>query len=229
MGIPENLEKIKERMEKAAQRAGRGVDGIKLVAVTKGVEAERIIKAARCGVTIFGENYAQEFRDKYNVLEKTFGKEVEWHFIGGIQRNKVKYIVGKVFLIESLDSIPVAEEINKRAEKLGVKIPVLVQVNTGGEETKGGVQPEQVEDFLVEMKRFSQVHVEGLMTMPPYFDSPELARPYFKVLRELKGKLQTGFPDLMELSMGMSGDFEVAIEEGATIVRIGTAIFGPRA
>ena len=155
MGIRESLEKIKEKIGKAAHRARRGVDEIKLVAVTKGVEAERVIEAARYGATTFGENYAQEFRDKYNALERILGAEVEWHFIGGIQRNKVKYIVGKVCLIESLDSISVAEEINKRAEKLGIKTPVLVQVNTGVEETKGGVQPEQVEGFLVEMKRFS--------------------------------------------------------------------------
>lgn len=229
MGIPENLEKVKERIEKAALRAGRGGDEIKLVSVTKGVGAERIIEAARCGATTFGENYAQEFRDKHNALEKILGAEIEWHFIGGIQRNKVKYIVGKISLIESLDGVSVAEEINRRAEKLGIRIPVLVQVNTGGEETKGGVEPEQVEDFLIEMKRFPQIHVKGLMTMPPFFDDPEKARPYFRMLRDLRDKLQRSFPDLQELSMGMSADFEIAIEEGATIVRIGTAIFGPRA
>ncbi|MFQ5788601.1 MAG: YggS family pyridoxal phosphate-dependent enzyme, partial [Thermodesulfobacteriota bacterium] len=161
-------------------------------------------------------------------VEKSLGRKVKWHFIGRIQRNKVKYIVGSVELIHSLDSIKVAEEINKRADKLGIKVPVLIEVNAG-EEYKGGVKFENVPEFIFELKKFPNIIVEGLMIMPPYFDDPEMARPYYKNLRELQDKLQKRHPNLRELSMGMSVDFEVAIEEGATIVRIGTAIFGTRA
>jgi hypothetical protein len=228
MGIAENLKSIRERIEKAANRAGRNAEEVKLLAVTKEVDAERIIEAARCGVDTFGENYAQELRDKHDVVEKALGKKIKWHFIGRLQRNKVKYVLDKAELIHSLDSLSVAEEINKRAEKLGIKVPVLLEVNIGEEESKGGLKPQQLEEFLLELGRFSQVDVKGLMTIAPFFDNPEMARPYFMQLRQLRDKLQIRFPNLRELSMGMSGDFEVAIEEGATIVRIGTAIFGAR-
>jgi hypothetical protein len=228
MGIAENLKGIRERIKKAANRAGRDPEEIKLLAATKEVDPERIIEAVRCGVDTFGENYAQELRDKREVVEKALGKKIKWHFIGRLQRNKVKYVLDKAELVHSLDNFSVAEEINKRAEKLGIKVPVLLEVNIGEEEAKGGIRPEQVESFLVELGRFHHIAVEGLMTMPPFFDNPEMARPYFRQLRQLRDKLQIRFPNLRELSMGMSGDFEVAIEEGATIVRIGTAIFGAR-
>ena len=228
MGIAENLKSIRERIEKAANRAGRNPEEVKLLAVTKEVDAERIIEAARCGVDTFGENYAQELRDKHDVVEKSLGKKIKWHFIGRLQRNKVKYVLDKAELIHSLDSLSAAEEISKRAEKLGIKALVLLEVNIGEEEAKGGIRPEQVEGFMAELGRFPHIAVEGLMTMPPFFDNAEMARPYFKQLRQLRDKLQARFPDLRELSMGMTGDFEIAIEEGATIVRIGTAIFGPR-
>jgi len=228
MGIAENLKIIRERIEKAANRVRRNPEGIRLLAVTKEVDPERIIEAARCGVDIFGENYAQELRDKHDIVEKALEKKIKWHFIGRLQKNKVKYILGRAELIHSLDSLSVAEEINKRAGKLGIKVPVLLEINIGGEEAKGGIRPEQVEGFLVELGRFPHIDVEGFMTMPPLFDDPEMARPYFMQLRGLRDKLSSRFPNLKELSMGMSGDFEIAIEEGATIVRIGTAIFGPR-
>lgn len=228
MGIAENLENIRERIEKAVNRAGRSREEIKLLAATKEVDPERIIEAARCGVDTFGENYAQELRDKHDVVEKAVGEKIKWHFIGRLQKNKVKYILDRAELIHSLDSLSVAEEINKRAEKLGLKVSVLPEVNTGEEDAKGGIRPDQVESFLAELKRFPHIIVEGLMTMPPLFEDPEMARPYFVELRKLRDKLNSGFPDLKELSMGMSGDFEIAIEEGATIVRIGTAIFGAR-
>jgi pyridoxal phosphate enzyme (YggS family) len=228
MEIAENLKIIRERIERAAKRAGRNPEEIRLLAVTKEVDPERIMEAARCGVDIFGENYAQELRDKHDIVEKALEKKIKWHFIGRLQKNKVKYILGRAELIHSLDSLSVAEEINKRAEKLGIKVPVLLEINIGGEEAKGGIRPEQTESFLLEMGRFSHVTVEGLMTMPPFFDNPEMARPYFIQLRKLRDRLNPRFPNLKELSMGMSGDFEVAVEEGATIVRIGTAIFGSR-
>jgi PLP dependent protein len=227
MSISENLKRVQERIERAAIKARRSIEEIKLVAVTKGVEIERIIEAANCGVDTFGENYAQEFRDKHDLVEKALVRKIRWHFIGHLQRNKVKYL-DKISLIHSLDSIFVAEEINKRAERTKTNVPVLFEVNIAEEEAKGGIKPQRLKDFLVEIKRFPHIDVRGLMTMPPFFDSPEMSRPYFRHLRELRDKLQGRFPNLQELSMGMSGDFEVAIEEGATIVRIGTAIFGPR-
>jgi pyridoxal phosphate enzyme (YggS family) len=227
MSVSENLKRVRERIEKAAYRARRGVGEIRLVAVTKGVNAERIIEAAGLGINAFGENYAQEFRDKRDLVEKAIGREVEWHFIGRLQKNKVKYLDG-VSLIHSLDSASVAQEINKRAEKLETNVPVLIEVNIGEEGVKGGIKSRQLDDFLSVLSSFPQIEVNGLMTMPPVFDNPEMVRPYFRKLRELRDRLQERFPKLRELSMGMSGDFEVAIEEGATIVRIGTAIFGPR-
>ncbi|MCI0454199.1 MAG: YggS family pyridoxal phosphate-dependent enzyme [Candidatus Dadabacteria bacterium] len=227
MNIAENLKSVKERIEKAAFKAQKSASEIKLVAVSKGVEAERVIEAVSCGIITFGENYAQEFRDKYNAVEKATSREIEWHFIGRLQRNKMKYILDKVRLIHSLDSASVAEEINKRAEKIGTKVPLLVELNAD-EEVKGGVKVEELDGFLLDLLRFPKIDVKGLMIMPPLFDNPEMTRPYFRNARELRDRFQSKFPSLRELSMGMSGDFEVAIEEGATIVRIGTAIFGPR-
>jgi pyridoxal phosphate enzyme (YggS family) len=228
MDLESNLKSVRERIEKAAAKAGRDSIEIKLVAVTKRVEPERIEQALALGIDTFGENYAQEFRDKYKVLEQEVDKEIKWHFIGQLQKNKVKYIVGKVELIHSLDSLSVAKEINKRAEGLEITVPVLIEVDTGGEESKGGITPAQLESFLNELSGLSSVEVRGLMTMPPYFDNVEMARPYFIRLREFRDNLLPSFPKLIELSMGMSGDFEVAIEEGATIIRVGSAIFGER-
>ncbi len=228
MGIAENIKRVQERIEKAALRAGRDSEEIKLVAVAKGFAAERVVEAARCGIDNFGENYAQEFREKHDLVQKAFGKKIKWHFIGRLQRNKVKYLFERTELIHSLDNLSVAEEINGRAEKAGIKVPALIEVSLAGEEEKGGIKPEKLEAFLLDLRRFSHVDLKGLMTMPPFFDNPEMARPYFGELKELRDKLKQRFPNLKELSMGMSGDYEVAIEEGATIVRIGTAIFGAR-
>jgi len=228
MDLESNLKSVRERIKKAAAKAGRDSIEIKLVAVTKRVEPERIEQALALGIDTFGENYAQEFRDKYKVLEQEVDKEIKWHFIGQLQKNKVKYIVGKVELIHSLDSLSVAKEINKRAEGLEITVPVLIEVDTTGEESKGGVTPALLEGFLNEFSGLSSIEVQGLMTMPPYFDNVEMARPYFIRLREFRDNLLPSFPKLIELSMGMSGDFEVAIEEGATIIRVGSAIFGER-
>ena len=228
MDLESNVNSVRERIEKAAARAGRDPGEVKLVAVTKTIEPERIIKALNLGINTLGENYAQEFRDKVKILEQEASEEIKWHFIGRIQTNKVKYIVGKVELIHSLDSISAAKEINKRAESLGIKVPVLIEVDTGGEESKAGIDPSRLEEFLNELGGLSAVDVRGLMTMPPYFDNVEMARPYYIRLRELRDSLLASFPKLLELSMGMSGDLEVAIEEGATIIRVGTAIFGER-
>ncbi len=228
MDLESNLNSVRQRIENAAAKVGRDPSEIRLVAVTKRVEAKRVIKALELGIDTFGENYAQEFRDKSKVLEQEVDKEIKWHFIGQLQKNKVKYLVGKVELIHSLDSLSVAKEIDKRAESLGIKTPVLIEVDTGGEQSKGGVIPALLEGFLNELSSLSAIGVQGLMTMPPYFDNVEMARPYFIRLRGLRDDLLPSFPNLKQLSMGMSGDFEVAIEEGATIVRVGSAIFGER-
>ena len=199
------------------------------MAVSKQVGADRIMEAAACGAEIFGENYAQELRDKFELVADGTGHTVKWHFIGRLQRNKVKYLVGNVELIHSLDSVSVAEEIQKRAGAAGIKkVHALIEVNTAEEESKGGVVPNELGEFISELSRYESLSVDGLMTMAPYFDDPESARPYFRRLREMRDGLVETFGSLTELSMGMSGDFEVAVEEGATLVRIGSAIFGER-
>ncbi|HEY7535550.1 MAG TPA: YggS family pyridoxal phosphate-dependent enzyme, partial [Thermodesulfobacteriota bacterium] len=166
MNIAENLKRVKDKIEKAADRTQRGGEEIKLVAVSKGVEAERVIEAVECGINTFGENYAQEFRDKCKIVEESVGRGIEWHFIGRLQRNKVKYILDKVKLIHSLDSVKVAQEINKRALKNKGRVSVLIELNSD-EDAKGGVRFEMLEDFLTELSGLPAVDVRGLMIMPP--------------------------------------------------------------
>lgn len=228
MNLESRIDEIRARIGKAAARSGRRAEDVKLVAVTKQVEPDVIARAAQYGLLAFGENYAQELRLKQEIIGRAVGENVEWHFIGRLQRNKVKYLVGSVALIHSLDTVSSAAEIDRKARASGIRMPILVEVNTGGE-SKGGVEPDALDDFLHEVSVLPGVEVKGLMTMPPYFDDPRDARPYFAALRSLRERLSAKYPGLKELSMGMSGDFEVAIEEGATIVRIGSAIFGNRA
>jgi len=228
MNLESRIDEIRARIGKAAARSGRRAEDVKLVAVTKQVEPDVIARAAQYGLLAFGENYAQELRLKQEIIGRAVGENVEWHFIGRLQRNKVKYLVGSVALIHSLDTVSSAAEIDRKARASGIRMPILVEVNTGGE-SKGGVEPDALDDFLHEVSVLPGVEVRGLMTMPPYFDDPRDARPYFTALRSLRDRLSAKYPGLKELSMGMSGDFEVAIEEGATIVRIGSAIFGNRA
>ena len=222
--IKENLEKVRERIFQAARRAGRDPEEIKLIGATKGVEPERIAEAVDAGLEIIGENYVQEAQRKYEVL----GERVKWHMIGRLQRNKARHAVKLFEMVHSVDSLKLAQELQKRAAQNEKRIEVLIQVNLSGEETKAGVSPEEVEGLARAIVEMPNLELKGLMTMPPFFDDPEGARPFFRALRELRDRLtERGLP-LEELSMGMSGDFEVAIEEGATMVRIGTAIFGPR-
>ncbi len=228
MNLESRIDEIRERIGSAAVRSGRRAEDVKLVAVTKQVEPDVIARAAEYGIRAFGENYAQELRLKQEIINRAVGENVEWHFIGRLQRNKVKYLVGSVALIHSLDTVSAAGEIDRKARASGIKMPVLVEVNTGGE-SKGGIEPDALDGFLRELSKLAGVEVRGLMTMPPYFDDPEDARPYFAALRDSRDRLSAKYPGLKELSMGMSGDFEAAIEEGATIVRIGSAIFGSRA
>ena len=227
MTIAENLASIQERIGKAALRAGRDPTEIRLVAVSKTVSAESIQQAIAAGVTLLGENYVQEARNKIASI----GKQVEWHFIGHLQSNKARYAVDLFSMIHSVDRLSLAEELDKEANKHGKIVPILIQVNISGEESKSGIDPHETLQLLERIAGLRHLSIQGLMTMPPWFEDPEDARPYFIALRKLREKLsREKIPGvaLQELSMGMSGDFEVAIEEGATLMRIGTAIFGPR-
>lgn len=222
--IKENLLRVTEKIEKAARRAGRDPAEIKLVAVSKTVETGRIREAIEAGVTILGENYVQEAQKKIEEI----GRPISWHFIGHLQSNKAKYATRLFDMIHSVDSIPLAEELNRRAEKEGRRMDVMIEVNLSGEASKFGTEEEKAFDVARKVLNLKNLSLIGLMTMPPYFNDPELSRPYYVQLRQLKGKMvEEGIP-LKELSMGMSNDFEVAIEEGATYVRVGTAIFGER-
>jgi pyridoxal phosphate enzyme (YggS family) len=222
--IRENLSRVRERIERAAQKAGRDPKEIKLVAVSKTVEVARIKEAIEAGVSILGENYVQEAEKKIEAL----GKPVSWHFIGHLQSNKARYAVRLFDVIHSIDSIPLAEELNRRAEQPDRVIKVMIEVNLSKEATKFGTDEEKVLNLAKRIQSSKHLSLEGLMTMPPYFDSPEMSRPYYVALRELKERMtKEGIP-MKELSIGMSNDFEIAIEEGATYVRVGTAIFGPR-
>ncbi len=226
--IENNLERIRERMERAAGRAGRSPSDIKLVAVSKMVGVDAIREAIASGVTIFGESYIQEARLKVPEIAGT----VRWDFIGHLQRNKVRHAVGLFEMIHSADSLALAQEMDRTAMQSGKRVRVLVEVNLSGEKAKSGIDSAGAGDLVREMASLTHLSLEGLMTMPPYSDDPENSRPYFRALRNLRDSLNEesgGGLALKELSMGMSSDFEVAIEEGATLVRIGTAIFGERA
>lgn len=226
--IPENLAKIWESMSQAAGRAGRSPSDIRLVAVSKTVGVDAIRKAVEAGVTIFGESYIQEARPKIPQINGP----VRWDFIGHLQRNKVRHAVGLFHMIHSVDSLALAQEINRMAMNREQGVRILVEVNMSGEKAKSGIDPAGAGDLVREMASLPHLSLEGLMTMPPYSDDPENSRAYFRALRNLRDRLNEGFRGalaLKELSMGMSSDFEVAIEEGATLIRVGTAIFGERA
>ncbi|GAW92586.1 YggS family pyridoxal phosphate-dependent enzyme [Calderihabitans maritimus] len=225
--ISRNLQEVLENIRQSALKANRNPEDITLVAVTKTVGIAEIETAIQCGVTDIGENRAQEAVRKYEVI----GDRVRWHFIGRLQTNKVKYIIDKVHLIHSLDRRSLAEELNKRAEALGRPVQVLVQVNVSGEETKSGLPVQQVIPFLRQMNDFPYVKVKGLMTMAPYVVDAEEVRWVFRRLRELFEEIKgSNIPGISMdyLSMGMTNDYRVAVEEGANMVRIGSAIFGSR-
>ena len=220
------LEEVLERIEKACSRAGRDPKEVRLLGASKTVPSERIRGFYECGLKTFGENRVQEFLKKYEELSDL---PIDWHFIGRLQTNKVKYLMGKVSLIHSLDRESLADEIEKRAKKAGIVQEVLIEVNVGGEETKGGVEPEDLRALLEYALSKENLRVLGLMTIPPYLEDPEEVRPFFAKLRELRDRIEEEFGlELPHLSMGMSHDFDVAIEEGATIVRVGTLLFGER-
>jgi pyridoxal phosphate enzyme (YggS family) len=221
--ICHKIQEIEQKLARACERAGRKREEVLLLGASKYANAERIKEAYQCGVRVFGESRAQDFLKKFEELKDL---PIDWHFIGNLQTNKVKYIIDKVSLIHSLDRPSLAEEIQKRAERLGKVQDVLIEVNVGREETKGGVYEEDLEKLFEYCLSLKNLRVLGLMAIPPYKENPEEVRPYFVKLRKLKEKLEELYKiKLPHLSMGMSGDFEVAVEEGATIVRIGSAIF----
>jgi len=227
MTISRNLEQINQRIRAAAEKTGRDPASVRLVAVSKTRPAADIIAAFRSGQTLFGENYIQELVPKLAEVRDA----VQWHFIGHLQSNKVKYIAGQVAMIHSVDRVSLAQEIDRQWGKLGKSCDVLIQVNISGEETKSGTTEAGAIQLVEECALLPNLRVKGLMTMPPFFDDPEAARPYFAELRrlaEIIAARQLAGVEMAELSMGMSGDFEAAIQEGATLVRVGTAIFGAR-
>ncbi len=223
--IKNNLEIINEKIKKAALRANRNPEEIKLVAVTKTATTEQIEEAINAGVKIIGENRVQDAKEKYQILTA----DIEWHLIGHLQTNKAKYAVEIFNCIHSVDSIKLAQEIDKRSKQFGKIMDVLVEVNVSGEETKYGIKPEEVEPFLKEISGFPRIRVIGLMTIAPIMEDKEEVRPYFRKFRELSKEIKSKHMENVKidyLSMGMTEDFEIAIEEGANMVRIGRGIFG---
>lgn len=226
--IADNLRRVQDRIAEAADRVGRDADEVNVIAVTKTRPLDEIRAAVDAGATDLGENYVQEMVEKAEALEC---REARWHAIGHLQTNKVRDIADFVSLIHSVDSVRVGEEIDRRAEEAGRPILFLLQVNVSGEDSKFGVPPEEAPALAHQLEQLDHSQLIGLMTMPPYCEEPDENRPYFVRLRQLRDELIESGIDaerLRHLSMGMTCDFEVAVEEGATFVRVGTAIFGPR-
>ncbi len=225
--VKENLEIVEQRIAQACRRAGRDRSEVQLIAVSKTKPVEMLEEAYAVGIRDFGENKPQEIKDKYPQLPS----DIKWHMIGHLQRNKIKYIIDKVCLIHSVDSIRLAEAIDEEARKHGIIMPVLIEVNVADEESKFGLRPEAAEEFIRQICHFSNIHIEGLMTIAPFTDNPEDNRVFFRDLKNLFVDIKAkniDNVDMRNLSMGMTGDYEVAIEEGATYVRVGTGIFGER-
>lgn len=227
MDIADNIRRIRERIADAANRSGRSPADVRLMAVTKTVDDDRIAEAVQVGVDMIGENYVQEAKRKL----ETMGKTGEWHLIGRLQTNKAKYAVHLFDMIQSVDRLDLATEIDRRAGAAGLAMKILIEVNVAGESTKSGVPIADAVGLVRAIAPLSNLSIRGLMTMPPWFDDPEEARPFFRALRELRDRIEAeAIPGakMAELSMGMTGDYAVAVEEGATIVRIGRGIFGER-
>ncbi len=225
--IGKNIERVRGKIADAAEKSGRSLSDVRLMAVTKTVSDERILEAIEVGVDIIGENYVQEAKRK---IEK-MGRTIEWHLIGHLQTNKSKYAVRLFDMIHSIDRLSLAMELDKRANMADAIMKILIEVNLGGEESKTGAAREGVIDLIRQISQFPNLSIRGLMTMPPWFDDPEDGRPFFVALRELRDRIaeeDIAGVHMDELSMGMTGDYAVAVEEGATIVRVGRAIFGER-
>ena len=225
--IAENIKAVEAKVAAAAERSGRKREDILLLAVSKTKPVEVIRQAVECGLTALGENKVQEIMDKYEPM----GEGVHWHLIGHLQTNKVKYIIDKVDMIHSVESLKLAEEIEKRAAAKELVMDILVEVNVADEESKFGIIPEKAEEFIREISKKEHLRVRGLMTVAPFVENSEENREYFRQMKQLQVDINAKKIDNIEmdvLSMGMTGDYEVAIEEGATIVRVGTGIFGER-
>lgn len=225
--VKENLQKVEEKIQAACDRAGRDRSSLELIAVSKTKPAERIREAMDSGIKVFGENKVQELLEKQEIITES----LDWHLIGHLQRNKVRQIVGKVKRIHSVDSLRLAAQIQSDFEKQDQTAHILVQVNVAGEESKFGIRPEETEDFLREISQYPNIRVHGLMTIAPFVENPEENRINFRNLHKLLVDINEKNIDnisMHELSMGMTGDYEVAIEEGATYIRVGTGIFGSR-
>lgn len=227
MSICENLKQINEKITAAAEKSGRSREDILLLGVTKTIDTQRIKEMMECGIKSLGENKVQEIMDKYDVI----GAEAQWHLIGHLQTNKVKYIIDKVKLIHSVDSLKLAQEIDKRAKQHDLIMDILIEVNIGEEASKHGIKQEEAIDLCQKIARLDNIRIKGLMTVAPFVENPQENRDYFIQMRKLfvdiKNKNIDNI-DMVYLSMGMTNDYEVAIEEGANIVRIGTGIFGKR-
>lgn len=228
--IESRFHEVMWRISDAAARSGRNADDISLVTVTKGFGIPSIIEAVEAGADILGENKAQELKEKYQVIRDSVSdRSVKWHFIGALQTNKVKFVVEPAALIHSVDRLGLAEEIDKRARAADKLQPVLIEVNVSGEAAKSGAAPAEALGLAKKLFDLPNLRVDGLMTMAPLAVDPEESRPYFAALRELRDRIAAdASPGFRHLSMGMTGDFEVAVEEGATIVRVGRAIMGER-
>jgi pyridoxal phosphate enzyme (YggS family) len=231
MSISQNIAEVQERIHAAARRTGRSPAEVRLMAVTKTHGPEKIREAYAAGLRLFGENRVQEFSGKAGALADLSG--AEWHMIGHLQTNKASKAAELFTAVDSVDSVKLAEKLNAAAQTLGKKLPVLIEINIGGEAVKAGIAPDsrELEDLLQAAPRLEGLEIVGLMTVPPFTDDPEGSRPFFRKLRELRDSIAgRKLPEIKmdELSMGMSHDFEAAIEEGSTCVRVGTAIFGER-
>ena len=225
--IVENIEHVRENIEKACKKAGRSVDEVTLIAVSKTKPYTDIEEALKSGTLDYGENKVQEMCEKYEILPKN----IRWHMIGHLQRNKVKYLVGKTELIHSVDSIRLAEQIEKEYAKNGETANILIEVNMAQEESKFGITSQETEELIRKISTFEHIRIKGLMTIAPYTDNPESNRVYFRQMKKLSVDIRDKNIDNVSmdvLSMGMTGDYQVAIEEGSTMVRVGTGIFGER-
>lgn len=225
--IVENIEHVRENIEKACKKAGRSVDEVTLIAVSKTKPYTDIEEALKSGTLDYGENKVQEMCEKYEILPKN----IRWHMIGHLQRNKVKYLVGKTELIHSVDSIRLAEQIEKEYAKKDETANILIEVNMAQEESKFGITSQETEELIRKISTFEHIRIKGLMTIAPYTDNPETNRAYFRQMKKLSVDIRDKNIDNVSmdvLSMGMTGDYQVAIEEGSTMVRVGTGIFGER-
>ncbi len=227
--IKQNIENILNLIDSSANKSGRKREEIKLIAVSKTFPAEKVKEAINAGITDFGENYVQDFLSKY---DKLINEKINWHFIGHLQTNKIKYIYNKINLLHTLDSLKLAEKLNNKLSENSQTLDVLVQVNIGKEKNKYGIFEENLESFFEKLLNYKNINIKGLMTITPYFENKEDVRPLYRKMRKLLENLSNlnnnENINLKELSMGMSHDFDIAIEEGATMIRVGTAIFGQR-